>query len=234
MVSRFIIHSKNLHYSLKWIFYNYNKLRKQLESQGYYSIQVCKIFLWKKTSKYFKVFDESGKIFFVKVQSADKVLHEYQAFQHMESYNLGKSKFYPRIFCYSTGLFSYNIFEELDGKRINKRMILDFDFIKQFLDIVLFFDKVKMVHRDIRPHNIIVVNKKVKIIDFEHCSINNKKADNNSKELNKYFSPNNRVWDDAYSFKKILDYYIGKDKLKDSESYERLSKMIGKNIYECD
>jgi len=232
MVNRFIIHSKNLHYALKWVLFNYNKLRKQLESQGYYAIQIYKIFLWKKTAKYFKVFDESGEAFFVKVQSDNKVLYEYQAFQHMESCNSDKSRFYPKIFCSSTGLFSYNVFEALDGKRINKKMILDFDFIKQFLDIVLFFDKVKIIHRDIRPHNIVVVNKKVKVIDFEHCSINNKKSDNNSKELNKDFSPNGAIWDDAYSFKKIVDYYIDKDKLKDSADYQKLLDMIGNNIYE--
>ena len=47
MVSRLIIHTKNFFYSLKWIRLNLNNLRKQLESQGYYSISICKFFLWK-------------------------------------------------------------------------------------------------------------------------------------------------------------------------------------------
>ena len=233
MANRIVIHSKNIYHALKWIFLKYNDLRRQLESYGYYSIQIYKIFLWKKSAKYFKVFDVSGRCFFVKLQSEGKVQHEYQVNQYMEGCNLGKIDFYPKVILSRVGAFSYNIFEELEGERINKRLMSDFDLIKQMTEVALFFSKIEIVHRDIRPHNIIVVNKKIKIIDFEHCSINNQELDDNSKDLNRNFSPDGKKWDDAYSFKKIADYYINKDKLKDSVDYATLSKMVGKNIYEC-
>ena len=100
------------------------------------------------------------------------------------------------------------------------------------LDIIIFFNKIKIVHCDIRPHNIIIIDKRIKVVDFEHCSINNQKINDSPEELNGDFSPEGRKWDDAYSFKKIVDYYIDRDRLKDSVEYDKLSNMIGKNIYE--
>ena len=232
MVNRIIIHSKNIFKSLKWIVLEFNDLKKQLESQGYYSIQIYKIFLWKNTAKYFKVFDISGKCFFVKLQSGSKIQHEYEVFKYIESRNLNQFDFYPKIYHSCTSRFSYNIFKELEGKRINEKLILEFNLIKQMLDIVLFFNKIKVVHRDIRPHNIIVEGKRIKIIDFEHCSINNQKMDNESQELNKDFSPDGKKWDDSYSFKKIVDYYIDKNKVNNNKEYNDLLNMIGKNTYE--
>ena len=233
MVNRAVVHFKNFYYALTWMLLNYNDLRKQLESQGYYSIQIYKIFLWKDNAKYFKVFNIEGKCFFVKLQSKDKVKHEYDVIQYIDSRNVDKLDFYPRITYSSIGLFSYNIFEELDGVGLDKNLILNSNLINQMLDIITFFNNIKIVHRDIRPHNIIVIGNKIKVVDFEHCSINNQRVDDSPEELNENFSPRGRKWDDAYSFKKIADYYIGRDKLKDNIEYNKLSSMIDKNTYEC-
>tara|TARA_Y100000768_G_scaffold283875_1_gene218506 strand:+ start:3007 stop:3723 length:717 start_codon:yes stop_codon:yes gene_type:complete len=234
MVSRLIVHTKNSFQSLKWIRFNLNNFRKQLESQGYYSISITKFFLWKESAKYFKVFDSTGNCFFVKLQSDDKVRHEYKIFKYLDKHNLSKICFYPKIFLSNIGNFSYNVFEELDGDRINKKIILDHNLIGQMKRIVSFLDNIGLVHRDIRPHNIIVVNDTMKIIDFEHSSINNEIMDNNSTKLNKDFSPNGKIWDDAYSFKKIIDSYINEGLLQENSAYSELKKMVGKNIYEFD
>ena len=77
-----------------------------------------------------------------------------------------------------------------------------------------FLSSIEVVHRDIRPHNIIIVNEIMKIIDFEHSSISNEIMDNNSNNLNKDFSPNGKIWDDAYSFKKIAEYFVNKSLLE--------------------
>ena len=232
MVSRVIIHSKNLYCALKWLFFNYNYLRKELESYDYYSIQVYKILFWKNNAKYFKVFDVSGRCFFVKLQSENKVRHEYRVIRYIEDHNLTKMDFYPKIVHSSIGRFSYNIFEELDGVRISRKSILDSNLIACMVDIIVFFNKIQIVHRDIRPHNIIVVDNKIKVIDFEHCSINNLKMKDSPLELNKDFSPKGAKWDDAYSFKKVVDYYVDKDKLRDSSDYQKLLNMVDVNIYE--
>ena len=55
---------------------------------------------------------------------------------------------------------------------------------------------------------------------------------NNSHDLNRVFSPCHNKWDDAYSFKKILDYYIGSSNLKNNSDYIKLSEMVDKNVYE--
>ena len=96
------------------------------------------------------------------------------------------------------------------------------------VDIIVFFNKIQIVHRDIRPHNIIVVDNKIKVIDFEHCSINNLKMKDSPLELNKDFSPKGAKWDDAYSFKKVVDYYVDKDKLRDSSDYQKLKDGLAK------
>ena len=234
MVSRLIVHTKNSFHSLKWMQLNFNNLRKQLESQGYYSISICKFFLWKKSAKYFKVFDASGNCFFVKLQSEDKVRHEYKIFKYLEKHNLLSIDFYPKIYLSNIGNFSYNVFEELDGVRINEKIILDFNLIGQMKKIVSFLSSIEVVHRDIRPHNIIVANETMKIIDFEHSSIGCEIMDNNSNKLNKDFSPNGKIWDDAYSFKKIVEYYVNKNLLEKNIDYAKLKKMAGKNTYGID
>ena len=234
MVSRLIVHTKNSFHSLKWMQLNFNNLRKQLESQGYYSISICKFFLWKKSAKYFKVFDASGNCFFVKLQSEDKVRHEYKIFKYLEKHNLSSIDFYPKIYLSNIGNFSYNVFEELDGVRINEKIILDFNLIGQMKKIGSFLSSIELVHRDIRPHNIIVVNETMKIIDFEHSSIGNEIMDNNSNKLNKNFSPNGKIWDDAYSFKKIVEYYVNKNLLEKNIDYAKLKKMAGENTYGID
>ena len=232
MVKRVSIHSANLYYALKWVLTNINSFRIELESKGYYSIQIYKIFLWKNNAKYFKVFNIKGECFFVKLQPNDKVLHESRVIKHIESQSLGRFSFHSKIYSSVIGKYSYNIFEEFVGSKISRKIILKNDLISQMLDILLFFNKIKIVHRDIRPHNIIIVDNCIKIIDFEHCSIDNEKMNNNSEELNSVFSPSGHKWDDAYSFKRILDYYIELANLKDNPDYIKLLDMVNKNIYE--
>ncbi len=232
MVKRLLVHYKNSLHSIRWVCLNYNRLRTQLESQGYYSIKINNFFLWKKSAKYFNVYDSGGNCFFVKLQSDDKVMHEYKIFKYMSEHDHLSINFYPKIFLSNIGNFSYNVFEELDGDRINKKIILDFNLIAQMKNIVFFLSSIGLVHRDVRPHNVIVVNEAIKIIDFEHASIDGEKMDNNSITLNQDFSPDGMIWDDAYSFKKILDYYIDKSLLQEVNDYNELKKMIGKNNYE--
>ena len=232
MVKRVFIHSANLYYALRWILTSINPFRKELESKGYYSIQIYKIFLWKNNAKYFKVFNVKGECFFVKLQPDDKVLHESRVINYIEAQSSEKFSFHSKIYSSVIGKYSYNIFEEFVGSKLSRKIILKNDLSSQILDILLFFNKIKIVHRDVRPHNIIIVDNCIKIIDFEHCSINNEKMNNNSEELNSIFSPSGHKWDDAYSFKRILDYYIGEANLKDSSDYIKLLDMVDKNIYE--
>ena len=100
------------------------------------------------------------------------------------------------------------------------------------LAIVSFFHKTKIVHRDIRPHNLIVENGILKVLDFEHCHMLRATNNNRLEELNKKFRPAEYKWDDAYSFKKILDQYLIGSQMQDE--YLKLSNMVDKYVYEID
>jgi len=102
--------------------------------------------------------------------------------------------------------------------------------IGQILTIVTFFHRIKIVHRDIRPHNLIVKNGVLRVLDFEHCAMTDKTNNKAFEELNKNFRPENYKWDDAYSFKKIVDQYLIERNFKNK--YLELSDMVDKYVYE--
>ena len=89
----------------------------------------------------------------------------------------------------------------------------------------------KIVHRDIRPENIIINRENIKVIDYG-CAI---KVDNNSfkfplrveKTLGEKYK-NHEYWDDASSFYNILKPYI-KD---DNEFLLEIKKREKRLIYE--
>ena len=52
------------------------------------------------------------------------------------------------------------------------------------------------------------------------------------KDLNKNYSPSERIWDDAFSFKKIIDEYFKNEELKNNEFYKNICDMVGELEYE--
>ena len=141
---------------------NFNNLRRQLESQGIILYQYV-ISSYGKNQLSILRFLILVEIAFVKLQSKDKVRHEYKIFKYLEKHNLSSIDFYPKIYLSNIGNFSYNVFEELDGVRINEKIILDFNLISQMKKISSFLSS-EVVHKDVRPHNIIVVKEIMKIM----------------------------------------------------------------------
>ena len=46
-------------------------------------------------------------------------------------------------------------------------------------------------------------------------------------DLNKYYRVSSSKWDDAFSFKKIIDKYWVDNKIINSKAYQKIDSMIG-------
>lgn len=103
--------------------------------------------------------DEENTAFAEKFKDEAKLLHTicHQNIIKVYNYNLGKTPYY--------------IMEYVDGKNIEdfiKENPNDINFIfNQLIDVFEYLEKLCILHRDIRPHNILISkNKEVKLIDF--------------------------------------------------------------------
>ena len=229
MFKRLIIHIKNLGISIKWIFNNYIKFKNHLEEKGYYALTISKIWLWKEDARYFQTYNANGDCFFIKMKSEESVAHESKSLDYINRRNLDKSRFYPQIID-TNMIFNYNIYKNINGKKLDK-VSFKKDMIEQIKIILDFFKTHNIVHRDIRPHNIMLDSGNIILLDFEHCVINGE-SKLNFIDLNKDYRPSNQVWDDAFSFKKIIDRYSRGKIIKKSTIYLQISNMVGSLQYE--
>lgn len=230
MLNRLIIHIRNLIISIKWIFNRYIEFKNHLEDRGYYALSLSKIWLWKEDSKYFTVYNTDGDCFFVKIKTEKSVLYEYELLNYISSKNISKDRFYPEIVETNTADFNYNIYKNINGKKMS-RSSFKISFIDQMRRILVFLKEHKIIHRDIRPHNILLDRNNIILLDFEHCVINGQ-SNEDITDLNKEYRPSEHVWDDSFSFKKIIDKYSNSKKIKNNESYIYISNMIGDLEYE--
>ena len=148
MVKRFIIHVKNLKISIKWIFHNYIKLKNHLESKGYYTLSIYKIWLWKKDARYFKVYNVKGECFFIKMKSKQSIISESRALSYLHKRNFNMVPFYPNLVNTNISEFNYNIYINIDGEKISVQSFATglIDQIRMILD---FLKENRTIHRDI-------------------------------------------------------------------------------------
>lgn len=144
---------------------------------------------------------------------------------------LKKSNFVPKVLKLSKNYF---VEEYIAGQTLDKYIkenIIDDKILKQIIEYLDYLYIYKIVHRDIRPENIIVNRKNIKIIDYG-CAI---KVDDDSfkfpsrieKTLGEKYKTN-KYWDDAASFYNILKPYIAAD----NEFLLEIKKREKRLIYE--
>ncbi len=226
MLFRALIHIKNIYGSLRWVFSDYYAFKSFLESRGYYSVCFYKIWLWKENARYFKVFNDSGRCFFLKLKDRTSIERELFILSYIGSIDIKRICFYPQIFDSNSGYFSYNVYEDLEGMNFKKFSGDKVDILNQIIQCLRFFKNVKVVHRDIRPHNILIVGRDLKILDYEHCALDHQ-VQNSGLELNKEFRVSSKVWDDAFSFKKMIDSYWNDSSVINTQAYKKINDMIG-------
>ncbi len=220
---------QNLFHAIKWIFSDYKKFQKHLGTRGYYSISFYKIWLWKKDAKYFKIYNAGGKCFFVKMKSENSIRFESKALNYISLKDSSRINFYPKIIHSNTSDFNYNIYENIEADKIGRKSFGLF-FLSQIEEILIFLKNNQIIHRDIRPHNILIREGKILLLDFEHCVVKGESIGDDPM-LNRHYSPSLSIWDDAFSFKSIVEKYCCED-FKSNVIYNQICNLVGKYEYE--
>jgi len=187
-----------------------------------------------------------GKVFIKSRGIEDSCRREYRVIQTLRSL---KKKYFPKEYYFrNTNKQSYVVMEYINGSRLDqlietgklykKDKIFKKNIYNGIFIILKTLHRLKIVHRDIRPQNIIIKDNGTPIlIDFQFAvDVKRKifkeykiirKKPRMVKGLGSSFSKNRFHWDDAYSVSKILDLF----KFKDDKNFDQIKldvlDMIG-------
>jgi len=235
-------------YSIFWYFKYFFIIKKYFNENNIINYKIKNFHLWKPNAQYFFGYCKyNKKKVFIKFSNVYYIKREFEAINIINT-SRPQSKYFPIILNYRLDYKLPNIvFEYIEGRPLNEFMKrnnkMDKDFINQiansFKDIIIILHSHGLVHRDIRPHNIIVgKNNTIHLIDFAYL-VDTKKKNiylselpinfNNRKkllELGYGYNQSSGTWDDSYSFMKILSYL-------ESENFAKseMNKYLGKLKY---
>ena len=199
---------------------------------------------WKNFSGYiyFRAETDKKKRLFIKSRGIDDSSNrEYQVIKELSNID---QKYFPKLY-YLKSLEEINfiIMEEIEGQRLDhlvnsnefesKSNQFKENIYKGIFKILKILHKSKIVHRDIRPQNLLIKNDGTPVlIDFQFA-VDNKRT--KYKEFNivkknpeliiglgDKFAKNIFHWDDAYSVYKIFDFL----KLENNPDFLKIKNLI--------
>ena len=205
---------------------------------------------WKNNSGfiYFSAEAEDKKRLFIKSRGIDESSsREYKIIKELRSID---PKYFPKEYYFKcTEDVHFIIMEEVKGQRLDNLVNSDqFQFktnqfkeniYKGIFNILKILHKSEIVHRDIRPQNLLIKHDGVPVlIDFQFAVDVKRKRYKEFKVIRKEpgliiglgdkFAKNTFHWDDAYSVNKIFKFL----KIVDDPNFLKIkvmtSKMIGK------
>ncbi len=221
---RIVFHIKNAIYSICWYLWNIAHLEAFFESKGIMNVRICLFHLWKPNAQYFSgnLISSNQKVF-VKFGEKKLIQRENDAIQYL-AHKLSSKTWLPTI-CDSdiNGNFPSLIFDYIDGKSLNSFMSTKIssqlsETLPHILhEIVQSLGSIHVVHRDIRPHNIMVdPQNEIYLIDYAFLIdvSQNESALQEFPKTTEYleklqylgngYNPKSGEWDDAFSAHKIL------------------------------
>ena len=208
------------------------------------NVEPYKVSEWKNSSGYiyFKAESDNKKNLFIKSRGiGDSSKREYQVIKELSNID---DKYFPKLYYHkSLEEINFIIMEEIEGQRLDhlvnsnefgsKSNQFKENIYKGIFKILKILHKSKIVHRDIRPQNLLIKNDGTPVlIDFQFA-VDNKRT--KYKEFNivkknpeliiglgDKFAKNVFHWDDAYSVYKIFDFL----KLKNNPDFLKVKNLI--------
>ena len=227
---------------------NYKKYIESFSKINLKNVEPYLVNEWKNSSGfiYFRAETEDKKRLFIKSGGIeDSSSREFEIIKELRNIN---PKYFPKeYYLKSEKNINFIIMEEVEGQRLD-RLINSDEFetkpnqykenlYKGIFNMIKILHKSKIVHRDIRPQNIIVKSDGTPIlIDFQFAVDIKRKKYKEFEFVKKHpgvmlglgdkFAKNILHWDDAYSVNKIFDLL----NIKNDQDFLKIRNMIIKMI----
>lgn len=218
----------------------------KLESYGFSGISPFKVQQWytgddeeKTIRKYYRAYYGSVKAF-IKLTTNDSTRGNEIFVNHYLSEN--GIRFVPQLIMYDyaydedSSVFATEYVDNLSHFHAGDTCIQFEERCQRFLAILYQFDELDIIHGDISAQNLLLgPNEELVLIDFgigrvpqsEKFDINYVAHDGNHYILN----GNTRLYDDAYSFSRMIEELNVSEKYKATDSYQEILNRIGRNYY---
>jgi serine/threonine protein kinase len=232
-----------------WLVLKFPEFKLLFNRLSFYDIKLFKFLDWTSHTFYFKANLEEKNIFIKLFKHENKNIREAEVLKYISNSESGALA--PKLIYESPIKNKFIIVTEIIEGGILKEKNIDFDFFlliaDQFIEILNSLQKLDVVHCDIRPNNIIITpSKKVKLIDFEFAicksiqNLNNLNFENKLilQNLGEEYSCEGFIWDDAYSFYRIIKNILEFNEYRESDLYianekvDIIKSYIGINTYE--
>lgn len=243
-------------YAVIWIIGEFKKFKHVLKTEHDLDhLHPYGLSLWRNGTKYFIAYHagtNKQKVFIKTIGKHNNLLNEWRMLTKIsERIDADQRWKVPRVISINNeGQYPFIALEFIKGvslsKLISKNRLSREDKIliaSEFLNIIDILHNHRIVHRDLRPDNILVRKENgiielilidfalsVSLTDFERNNLDSPPK-NILKVLGSEFKPKPFVWDDAYSLHRIIQIMdtaneINKELLKNIES------KIGKITYQ--
>ncbi|RMZ48868.1 hypothetical protein EB821_05335 [Candidatus Marinimicrobia bacterium PRS2] len=232
-------------YSISWYYRNYFELKNYFNKCKISNYKIEYFHLWKPHAQYFSGYCNKNKQkVFIKFSDEYYIKREFEAISILNEQD-SVINYFPIILNHQINSKISNIvFQYINGTPLNIILKKNIKFSEIFiLGIVDKFEKIiiklhscNFIHRDVRPHNIIIDEKgSLHLIDFTYLidiQKNNRylfELPLNSKNrkillrLGNGYNKYSGFWDDAFSFMEILSD-LGANDLSKS----KISKYLGR------
>ena len=227
---------------------NYKRDIENFSIMNLKNIQPYLVNEWKNFSGfiYFKAETEDKKKLFIKSRGIeDSSLREYNVIKELRSID---PKYFPKEYNFKcTEDVNFIAMEEVKGHRLDylinsnefesKTNQYKENIYKGIFNILKILHKLKIVHRDIRPQNLLIKDDGTPVlIDFQFAVDIKRKKYKEFKMIKKKpfliiglgdkFAKNTFHWDDAYSVNKIFKFL----KISDTPDFLKIKAMTSKMI----
>lgn len=193
-----------------------------------------------KDSRYYRA-NQDDEAVFIKSDGKD-LENEYRMTKLM--YKKSKDHFIEPLY-YHKGKLDYLALRWCDGTRLDQYMKQNTvskkqksSFIKDLNAILKLLRAAGVVHRDITPHNLLVVSGTLKLVDFHFAVMYEdyqelefvKKNIDEVSMMGEPYAPGIFMWDDAFSLTKIAEYIVGEESTDEYPMIQKMSKHIGERV----